>query len=102
MKAAADREAILSHLSESQEELKSRFSLERIALIGSMARGDYRDDSDVDLIVRFKAGTQHIHALKRGLREELEAIFRRPVQVASEKYLKPYYRTQILREAVYV
>jgi len=102
MKPAADREDILSHLAESQEDLKRRYSLERIAVIGSMARGDYGDDSDVDLIVRFKPGTQHIHDLKRDLRDELEGVFRRPVQIASEKYLKSYYRSQVLKEAVYV
>ena len=100
MKPAAGREDILYHLAQSQEDLKQRYSLERIAVIGSMARGDYDDDSDVDLIVRFKPGTQHIHDLKKDLRDELDCEFRRPVQIASEKYLKSYYRSQVLKEAV--
>lgn len=100
MKPTATREDILAHLAESQDDLKRRYSLERIAVIGSIARGDYGDESDVDLIVRFKPGTQHIHDLKKSLRDELEGVFRRPVQIASEKYLKSYYRSHVLKEAV--
>lgn len=102
MITGASREEILKHLLDSQDDLKRRYSLEIVALIGSMARNDYRDDSDVDLIVRFLPKTQRIHDLKQRLRSELEATFRRPVQIASEKYLKPYYRPQILSEAIYV
>ncbi len=102
MTNVASREQILTYLSDSQDDLKRRYSLELIALIGSLARNDYRDDSDVDLIVRFLPETQHIHDLKQKLRSQLEATFHRPVQIASEKYLKPYYRSQILKDAVYV
>ena len=98
----ASRTEIIAYLTESQDDLKDRFSLERVAVIGSVARDEYGDDSDVDLIVRFRPGTERIHTLKQNLRSELETVFHRPVQVASEKYLKPYYRTQILKEAVYV
>ena len=31
----------------------------------------------------------------------LERKFGRSVEIGSEKYLKPYYKTEILREAVY-
>lgn len=40
--------------------------------------------------------------MKSALRSELEQVFGRPVQIASEKYLKPYYRSEILEETVYV
>ena len=47
-------------------------------------------------------GTHSIHRVKRELRDELERKFGRKVEIASERYLKPYYRDAILREAVYV
>ena len=102
MDEPALRENILSYLREHQRDLKDRFSLVRIAVIGSVARGDYTDESDVDIIVGFQPETDKIYNRKQQLRSELEAVFHRPVQIASEKYLKPYYRSEILREAVYV
>ena len=78
------------------------YCVESIALIGSVARGDYTDDSDVDVIVRFRPGTRQIFELKRRLKTEIEGAVGRPVEIASEKYLKPYYRTAVLKEAVYV
>lgn len=102
MAAAFSRDEILGYLRDSHDDIKHRYSLELIALIGSIARDDYREDSDVDLIVRFKPGTERIHERKVNLRSELQAAFGRPVQIASEKYIRPYYRSQILKEAVYV
>ena len=99
---ASSRDQILEYLRDSADDIKQRYSLERVALIGSIARDDYGDDSDVDLMVRFQPGTDRIHERKANLRSELETAFGRPVQVASEKYLRPYYRSQILNEAVYV
>ena len=102
MGGLSTRDDIFAYLTDHQDDLKRRHSLERIAVIGSVARNDYTDESDVDLIVRFQPGTDHIRSRKQELCSELEAAFQRPVQITSEKYLKPYYRTQILEEAVYV
>lgn len=102
MKKKASRFLILKYLSENRSRLLREFSLERIALIGSIARDEYSDESDVDIIVKFQTGTQRIYEQKSRLIAELEREFGRSVEIGSEKYLKPYYRTEILREAVYV
>ena len=100
MQTPLSREAILDYLGANHDDLRSRFRLARVAVIGSVARDDYTDSSDVDLIVRFEPNTERIRERKRELCTELESVFGRPVQIASEKYLKPYYRTNILKEAV--
>lgn len=97
-----NRTEILDYLRQNNERIQRIYSLERIAMIGSIARDEYTDDSDVDIIVRFQPGTRKIHDKKMALTEELTVAFQRPVEIASEKYLKPYYRTEILKEAVYV
>ncbi len=99
---ARDRQEIIKYLSDHRNELEQDYSLESIGIIGSIARGDYSALSDVDLMVRFKPETERIRDKKRALSESLESIFGRPVQVTSEKFLKPYYKETILREAVYV
>lgn len=97
-----NREEILSYLKNHRDFLSEKYSLECIALIGSISRNEYSEESDVDLVVRFRPGTLRIHRLKQQLRSNLEEVFGRPVQIISEKYLRPYYREEILREAVYV
>ena len=101
MMPIADRQDILEYLKQNQKQLKHTYSLESLALIGSMARGDYNEQSDVDFIVRFLPSTPKIYETKQQLRAIFENQFGRPVQITSEKYLKPYYRTQILQDAIY-
>jgi predicted nucleotidyltransferase len=73
----------------------------KMAIIGSFAREEQTAKSDVDLLLDLEEGTPDIARLKRSLRQELEKQFGRPVELASERYLKPYYREQIINEAVY-
>ena len=102
MSAPADREQVIDYLRDRKDDLSRRYRLSQLAVVGSFARNDFRADSDIDLIVRFEPDTPRIHELKQQLRTELEEAFGRRVEIASEKYLRPFYREQILTEAVYV
>jgi len=42
---------LLFKLQNVQEELKKKFGIEKIALFGSYAKGEEREDSDVDILV---------------------------------------------------
>jgi hypothetical protein len=68
-----------------------------IRVFGSAARGDFGQDSDLDLLVEFEPGRSLLdHA---ALQMELEALLGRRVDVASERGLKSRLRDRILREA---
>lgn len=95
-------EEILEYIHSHKAHLHHRYRIRKIALIGSFARGEQTPDSDIDLLIDIEENTPNLHALKRDLKRELEERFGRPVEVASERYLKPYYRKQILQEAIYV
>ena len=45
------REEVLGTLAREKPWLMSRFRVDRLALFGSYARGEQREDSDVDLLV---------------------------------------------------
>lgn len=45
------KEEVLQILKEAKPELARRYGLRRLALFGSYARGDQREDSDVDILV---------------------------------------------------
>ena len=66
------------------EECAHRWRMTRIELFGSWARGDSRPDSDVDLLITFAPEAPWNLFDIVIIKEELEAIFRRPVHLLEE------------------
>jgi predicted nucleotidyltransferase len=71
---------------------------ENVRVFGSMARGDDRPDSDLDLLVVFQSGRTLID--HSGLILDLQDLLGRKVDVTSERALHWYIRDQVLQEAV--
>ena len=69
-----------------------------VRVFGSVARGDDRPDSDVDLLV--DAGTTTSSWFPAGLVLDLEQILGREVEIVTEKGLNPHLRERVLQEAV--
>lgn len=97
-----NRRQILDYINSNKNRLRTEYHVRKIALIGSFAREEQTPESDVDLLLDLEPDTPDIHMMKRRLRMELETEFGRNVELASERYLKPYYKEEILREAIYV
>ena len=99
-------QAIIESKNAELGELCRRFHVRRLDLFGS-ATGENFDPSrsDVDLLVEFESGDT-IKALDQyfGLKEALEGLFGRPVDLVSASALKnPYVRKSIeeTREVLY-
>jgi len=66
-------------------------------MIGSVARGEERPDSDIDFLVRWAFDTSLLdHA---ALSLELEELLGRRVDLASDGWIKPRIRENVLRDA---
>ncbi len=102
MEEVIEREAILDFIRQNREYLSAHFHIRKIGLFGSFARGEQRPESDIDLVVEFEENTPDLFDLKAELREFFKSFFHCEVDIAREKYLKPYARNRILSEAVYV
>jgi len=81
------RDDIIAALRAHEPELKAVGVLS-LSLVGSFARGDAKDDSDVDVVVRLtddpeRRGFRYIGRLEE-LTRQLEAILERPVDVITE------------------
>ena len=84
-------------------ELCRRWHIRELALFGSVLREDFRADSDVDVLVEFEPGHTPGFAYE-DLRQELEAMLERRVDLISKAGLKnPFSRQEIFRtrEVVY-
>jgi len=69
----------------------------QVRLIGSVARGEARPDSDVDLLVKWSPGTSLLdHA---GLMLELERLLGRKVDIASDGWVKPSVQATVYRDS---
>ncbi|AMD86444.1 nucleotidyltransferase family protein [Actinomyces radicidentis] len=79
-----------------------RHGVERLRLFGSAATGGFDPrTSDVDLLVDFAADRPNRFEDFFGLREELEALAQRPVDLVTADALRnPYFRSSVLSTAV--
>lgn len=84
------REAIL--------QIAAKHGASQIRLIGSVARGDDRPDSDVDLLVTWREGTSLLD--QAALMLELEQLLGRKVDIASDGWVKASIRESVYRDAI--
>ena len=96
------KEDILKFIQENQNYLKEHFYIKKIGIFGSFARDEQTEDSDIDVIIELEKNTPGIYEIKEELRKFIGRQFNRDVEIAREKYLKSYVKTQITDEAVYV
>ena len=76
-----------------------RWHIRELKLFGSQARGDARPDSDVDLMVSFNESARvSLWAFVR-LKDELEGIFAKSVDLLTDQPIRnPYRRKSIERD----
>jgi len=92
------RAEVLAHLQEHKAELQ-RMDVASMAVFGSVARDEAGPESDVDLLVEFARPVGMFRFL--AVKEYLETILGRPVDLATRDALKRQFRDAILSEAIY-
>jgi len=93
------REEVLQELRLRKPELEKRFGVSRVGLFGSVARGEIRDGSDIDVVVEM---TEPDLFFLVHIREELEASLGRPVDIVQyRERMNAFLKEHIDKEAVY-
>jgi len=73
--------------------------INKLAIFGSVLRPDFRDDSDIDVLVEFDP--DHIPGLAFfAMADELSEILGRKVDLNTPQCLSKYFRDRVLTEAV--
>ncbi len=95
-----NKQEILDLLSRHKPELARRFGVLDLALFGSSARDTAREDSDIDILVSFDGPATSRRYF--GVQFYLEDLLGRPVDLVSDKALRPELRPYVEREAIHV
>jgi predicted nucleotidyltransferase len=95
-----NRQAILELLSAEAPALRRKYDVKSLAVFGSLARGDDREGSDVDILVTFEGRATFNNFM--GLKLDLEELFGRRVDLLTPKCLVPEMQAEIEKEAILV
>lgn len=95
-----ERERVVGLLRERSGELRAR-GVRGLALFGSVARGEARHDSDVDLLVELDRDTKLGFGVV-GLRDELQRLLGREVGLSFASRAAPGFRRRIAPDLVRV
>ena len=92
-------EDILRIMEENMDKIKE-YGVERIGLFGSYTRGKQREESDIDILVKFKKEMKNFDNYM-GLKLFLEDILKCKVDLVTIEAIKPDLKPYILNNVIY-
>ena len=78
--------------------IASKYGARNVRIFGSLARGEAREDSDIDFLVDMESGRSLFDL--GGLLMDLQNLLSQKVDVVTEKGLRPRIRDRVLKEAL--
>ena len=94
------KDEVLKLLSQHKPELVRRFGITDLALFGSTVRDAARPDSDIDILVSFDGPATSKRYF--GVQFYLEDLFGCPIDLVTDKALRPQLRPYVEASAIHV
>lgn len=95
-----EREAVLDILRVFKKNNAEKYGIESLALFGSMARNEQREDSDVDILIELKEPSLYLYA---EIADILKSVLSRKVDLVSAKATKRNsFKEEIVKDIIYV
>jgi predicted nucleotidyltransferase len=95
-----DQDLIIATLRRHEQELH-RQGVAHAGLFGSVARGDARPDSDIDILIDLEPDARLSVFDYVGLKEYIAGLFETPVDVVNREGLKPRLKPAVLADVLY-
>ncbi len=92
---------IIMFLQTHKDEMAQRFGVVSVGLFGSYARGDAREDSDIDIAIELRPDKKFLSNFF-DIRRYLEEQFGKTVDLGIESTLKPLAREMVAKEIIHV
>ncbi|ADU64998.1 DNA polymerase beta domain protein region [Desulfurispirillum indicum S5] len=90
---------LLKTLQDFKQKHAQEYGLLEIGLFGSVARGELKESSDVDVVIRIERPDLFLLA---GLKSELEEVLQCPVDIVTyRENMNPFLKRRIDKEALY-
>lgn len=83
-----------------EEMIKQKYGVKKIGIFGSFARGEEKEDSDIDVLVDFNEGAKTFDHFM-DLKFFLEDLFRKKIDLVTVTALRPQLKEGILRDITY-
>jgi len=80
--------------------IKKDYQVKKIGIFGSVAKGQQRSGSDLDILIEFSKPISFFQFIE--LEEFLSKILNKKVDLVSKKGLKQAIKKQVLKEVIYV
>ena len=96
-----NRNDIIMFLQTHKDEMAQRFGVVSVGLFGSYARGEEREDSDIDIAIELVPAKKSLSNFL-GIRRYLEQQFGKKVDLGIESTLKPLAREMVAKEIIHV
>jgi len=87
-------------LRKNEHEIKKRFGIRKIGIFGSFARGEEKEESDIDILVEFQDNYKTFDNYM-DLKFSLEDLFGRKIDLVTIDALRPQLKDGILQEVIY-
>ncbi len=91
------KQRILEKRTEIQK-IAAKYGANNIRIFGSVARGDAKENSDIDFLMDIEAGHSLLHRIS--LIQELEDLLNCKVDVAKPQLLHETIKEQVLKESI--
>lgn len=93
------RDHVLSQLGTRSPEIAERFGIIRLAIFGSIARDEFSDGSDLDVLIEFQDGQATLENYME-LKFFLEDLFGCKVDLVTETALRKEFRPYVERDLI--
>lgn len=91
---------ILKILESQKKELEKKYPISEMGLFGSYARGDYNEQSDIDILVDFNDRIDGFDYIK--IAHHLEDAFKQKIDLVSRKGIKAKYISFVENNLIHV